>query len=832
MLTAVSSSGLGTSLLLRNDRDAVYISLTLPRAVKVMFLVLKFVIEHDSTLVRGDTMHLKKLAIRNFRRLRNVEIDLASDISIFVGANNSGKTSVGHALQLFTGRGSFDIHDFSAELWPGIVAFGDGDGEATLPTIEIDIWFEIGADDVHRVVDLLPSLAWEGKLVGMRVAYVPADPAGLRDRYSEARQRALDAVPVGENGVRSFDPSPQDLQDFLRDRLKSEYELRHYVLDPMKIGEANYRPMELAGRQRSGREILSGLLQIDFLNAQRHLSDGPGGARAEELSRVLSRFYSRNLEQKADDLDTLRALAASEVALNDHLKRVFEATLKSLSRLGYPGLTNPRLIIRSALNPEQIMSSRDGARVHYALGRDDDPNPPTLPDRYNGLGFKNLIFMVVELLDLHQQWLGIQDNRPPVHLILIEEPEAHLHAQLQQVFIRKVMSILKLKGDDVAHYTSQVVVTTHSTHILYERGFRPIRYFRRSRSESASTSNVVNLSLFYDSTDPKERTFLERYLKLTHCDLFFADAAVLVEGNVERILLPEMISKTAPRLQSTYLTTLEIGGAFGYRFKALIEFLGLTTLIITDLDSVFGPAAGLDAIAGEIPLGENGEQAAAAAAQDGQDEAADEADAENGAEGDKPGNACAAGHPGAATSNLTLKQWLPKCNTVEELWEADDAEKTQARVHDDDALVRVAYQCRTDVTWGAETQAVAGRTLEEAFALENLTWCQDVLRKPLQLRIPKNEQKDLAALVTRIHRRVEASSFNKTDFALALLAEDPQAWNVPTYIAEGLRWLEGEITQPEPDEDSDEPSGSAGDVKEPAEEAAEVAAAIFDEAAA
>ena len=62
---------------------------------------------------------------------------------------------------------------------------------------------------------------------------------------------------------------------------------------------------------------------------------------------------------------------------------------------------------------------------------------------------------------------------------------------------------------------------------------------------------------------------------------------MLVEGNVERLLLPQMIANAAPRLQSTYLTVLEIGGAFGYRFKALIEFLGLTALIVTDLDSVF-----------------------------------------------------------------------------------------------------------------------------------------------------------------------------------------------------------------------------------------------------
>lgn len=192
-------------------------------------------------------MHLKKLAIRNFRRLRDVVIDLASDISIFVGANNSGKTSVGHALQLFTGKGRFNIHDFSADLWTEIVAFGEGDGNASLPSMEMDIWFEIGPNDVHRVIDLLPSLTWQGTLVGMRVVYAPIDPTATRTRYVDLRQRALEAVAKGDDGEPAFDPSPRNLREFLRDRLNDEFELRHFVLDPMRfdasmVAEEGYSP--------------------------------------------------------------------------------------------------------------------------------------------------------------------------------------------------------------------------------------------------------------------------------------------------------------------------------------------------------------------------------------------------------------------------------------------------------------------------------------------------------------------------------------------------------------------------------------------------------------
>jgi hypothetical protein len=106
-------------------------------------------------LTRGiNSVHIETLRIRNFRRLKDVQIDLASDISIFVGANNSGKTSASHALQLFTAasRERFSVHDFSAETWTAIDDFGDGVDGVVLPTISLDIWFHVNASDLHRVL--------------------------------------------------------------------------------------------------------------------------------------------------------------------------------------------------------------------------------------------------------------------------------------------------------------------------------------------------------------------------------------------------------------------------------------------------------------------------------------------------------------------------------------------------------------------------------------------------------------------------------------------------------------------------------------------------------
>jgi predicted ATP-dependent endonuclease of OLD family len=735
-------------------------------------------------------MHIKTINIQNFRRLKNVEIELEKDISIFVGANNSGKTSASQALQLFlsASRDRFSLHDFSADCWAEINNFGERRENSKLPKMSIDLWFQVGESDLHRVVDLLPSLDWEGSLVGLRVEFGATNEDDLLARFEAAREKARAMAPASDGGT-GFEPSPRHLREYLENHLTSEFDLSYYVLnigpaDEAGSGGTKVTAMPLTpDKGRSGKEIIGSLVRVDFLNAQRPLSDGGKGGRSEDLSKCLSRFYKRNLEKRESDYDAISALAVSEGMLNKHLAKVFGPTLDKLRTLGYPGLSNPTLVLKSTLNPAAIMSSHDGARVHYAMGEASLIDTPTLPDKYNGLGFKNLIYMVVELLDLHARWTEVTDDRPPLHLLFIEEPEAHLHAQLQQVFIRKVMDILSIEGDDTTDYASQIVVSTHSAHILYERGFRPIRYFRRQGTALSQYSDVLNLSGFYAKSEAPTRDFLERYLKATHCDLFFADAAILVEGNVERLLLPQMIEMTAPRLRSCYLTILEIGGAFAHRFRELIGFLGITTLVVTDIDSVDGsshPATeegDLDDDEGEIET---------------EDEDRGSEDGAPSGKRRKP-KACLGDTPDAVTSNQTLLNWLPKKKSIEELLAVEEKERIQQPNNTVRALIRVAYQTRTEVSWNEASRNLVGRTLEEAFAFENIALCQDKKAAQLKLQIRKSKQLALDTLIQKLHDRIKSSSFKKTDFALALLAMDPTDWKVPTYINDGLAWLQDQV---------------------------------------
>lgn len=315
-------------------------------------------------------MKLQAYRLQNYRRLRDVVIELDDEISIFVGANNSGKTSAVQGLYSML-RGEtkkFELFDFSAALWAEIDAIGttppgDEDAPKQLPSILLDLWFRVGEDDLATAMSLLPSTEWDGKCVGIRVAFEPQDAHALVRKFHELHEKANNAATAlvarrsagaGDGASVMEDPGeykpwPESLTKYLTKELNKEYTFRYYVLDERAfVGyqekEADYEPLPLSN-EPGGAAILKSLVKVDFLRAQRHLDDPDAGSsdRAESLSRRLSRFYHRNLEKRGDDHAALKALDTSEKELNFHLEEVFSDTLKRLAKLGYPGVNNPEM---------------------------------------------------------------------------------------------------------------------------------------------------------------------------------------------------------------------------------------------------------------------------------------------------------------------------------------------------------------------------------------------------------------------------------------------------------------------------------------------------------
>jgi putative ATP-dependent endonuclease of OLD family len=686
-------------------------------------------------------MRISRVAIRNFRRLESVQIDIEERESIFVGPNNSGKTSATAIFRCFLGGRDFKIHDFSVARMADFDAFiATGDVER-LPKISLDLWFTIDPESIAfgRVFTLLPELS-DFTRVGLRLSYEIEDAKKLREHYDAA-------YPAQVDGTRAKALSQYLALDA---NLGRHCAVRYFSLDEKSKDEA---PPEIVTSELDpdeGKRILKHLIRVEFVDAQRNINDDDS-SRSNRLSSAFAAFYRKNLEQVGHAADAHNVIDENNKQLTDHYAKQFDPLIKLIKNLGVPSINDRELRIISSLSPETAL--RGSTELLYV----DPSRQHELPELYNGLGFKNLIYMAIQARHFHSQWVTTVENRPLCLMIFIEEPEVHLHAQVQQTFISNIWEVINQSAEEAGEpdLVPQLVVTTHSSHIMEAVDFEKVRYFQRCHTEGDTTafgirnaSAVRSLRAFQPEVEtidgklvsPSESlAFLKRYLRLTHCDLFFADAAILVEGAVEKLLMAAMIESAAKRLRATYLTILEVGGAYAHRFEGLLSFLHIPYLVITDLDSV-------------MPTGHP--------------------------------SACRADVVGARTSNASLKKLCGK-TTVAELIALATADKQHASK---DRCI--AFQIDVLVTDGTVKATLRPRTLEEAIVYENF----GLLRSgtlAIGITIPAL----LADAYQDVYDRIRSDSFKKTDFAMDILAYG-EKWIVPDYIAEGLRWLEGRLCPP------------------------------------
>ncbi len=658
-------------------------------------------------------MYLKQIEAKNFRLLHDVRLLLENRTTVIVGRNNSGKTSLTEVMKrlLSDASPSFSLEDFSFccydQFWDSHLRKSKGEDEAEirkiLPAIEVRLRFSYEKDEhlgllSELVVDLDPECT-EALAV---VRYALKD-GKLPELFGDFVKTDEDARP---NFFR-----------LLRDRIPSLYETTFVAVDPND--ETNEKGIE--------RSTLRKLCVGGFISAQRGLDDASQKERVV-IGKVLENLFS-TAKSNTDDTDSHAIAQELEVAvksiqekIGDDFNEKLDQLLPALSLFGYPGLNGPKLLTETTLDVAKLLTNH--TKVRYA-----GSNGIHLPEAYNGLGTRNIILILLQLREFFKLYLAMEP-RPSVHLVFIEEPEVHLHPQMQEVFIRKIADIASAFNEETGEsWPVQFVVSTHSSHVANEAHFETIRYFLVSADKNGTISTKVkDLRKGLAGKPEPDRTFLHQYMTLTRCDLFFADKAVLIEGTTERLLLPRIIRMLdkdlaeGKKLGSQYLSVVEVGGAFAHIFFDLVKFLELRTLVITDLDSVKANGAG-KLVACQVSQGHK-------------------------------------------TSNACLKSWYDNSDiTPAELLAADDAARIKGRL-------RLAHQC-PEVEAGP-----CGRSFEDAFMLAN--------SELFSLPGPGEQEKETQAWE-------EAKEVKKSKFALEHALSDGD-WNIPRYIRSGLIWLaEGDL---------------------------------------
>lgn len=698
-------------------------------------------------------MKVTDIAIRNFRRLQDVRFSLEEGHTIFVGPNNSGKTAVATAFRVFLDSEKFSFHDFNVSCIDEFNRFAADrvDETLVLPKIELDLWLSIDPDtEFGSVFALLSTVAAISQKVGLRLCFSVNDPEKLIEDYGRTFPSEMTE---GRKSLAEFLALPGVL---LRNYSVKYYSLREDETQ-VPIG------------QDEGKKVLRSLIRIDFIDAQRNIHDRDIG-RQNRLSTAFAEYYTYNLEKPEENRAANKVISDNNTQLTNHYEIHFKPLLATIAKLGVPAVHDRNLKLRSTLSAEEAL--KGSTELFYV----DAVLHHELPETYNGLGFKNLIYMVVQVSHYYTQWLKTEKNREQCQIIFIEEPEVHLHAQVLQTFITNIDAILQetAKALNETYIAPQLAISTHSSHIVDTVEFEKIRYFRRCplkdqtaegvrtlnaskvlslkdfRPEpgetigvvaipaGATTEEVAAAALEIESQRAETLNFLKKYMRLTHCDLFFADAAVLVEGSAEKLLMPQMVEACAKGLKSRFVTVLEVGGAHAHKLAGLLEFLGLLYLVVSDIDTV------------------------------------DPANARS---------ACRADTAGSRVSNGAIRYFLDK-QKREDLLALEQAQQVVAK---DSCFV--AFQRPVNVLFAGAEHLMHGRTFEEAFVYDNL---ESFISGKLPFTADLTTFTTAEELRDSIYAQIRSPEFKKTEFALDMAARTP-IWRTPAYIEAGLKWLDRKL---------------------------------------
>lgn len=720
-------------------------------------------------------MKIQSVHIRNYRKLKNCHIDFGEKETVLVGANNSGKTSAISAIVWFLkNTDRFTLKEFTATNWASINEIGekwlehDSVDEALLSSHQwdnivpsMDVWINVEDGEQYRVNHLIPSLiSWDGKKVGVRGQYEPTDIKKLYTVYKEAKLKAK-ALEDTEEWEKAGSPElyPKNLCDFLGKglNLREYFDVEYYIIDPA-LDPDNEDEVQITPDNEIGNNPLDGLIKVDTILASRDLSDPEGQTDSDidTLSKQFQQYYKSNGQEDeeltCEGLKLLGGIVTANKTYDEKLKKTFEVPVGELKNINYPGFQNPEIKIRSKIQIEE--SIKHDSAVQFAIQGMEEL---ALPEKYNGLGYRNLISIYLKLIDFREKWLkGLSEgkNIEPIHIVFVEEPEAHLHAQAQQVFVKKAFEALCNNKLIEANpwLSTQLVLSTHSNHVVNELDLNCMRYFKRVVDVGGKipVSKVVNLSNTF-GTDDETKQFVTRYIRLTHCDIFFSDAVILVEGPAEKILVPSFLEKAG--LDSYYISVIEVNGRHAHSFRKLIGKIGIATLIVTDIDAT------------ETKVGEDGKE--------------------------RHLPVITAKGKGYKTGNPSIKSWLLGKEQIDDLLALDGKEKLVSNV-------RIAFQTPVSVKWDKnkdDVTEVCPYTFEDALIFTNLElFRQKGLKKMGTITTIANMLKHSNSadeLQNEIFKKLESKSgFQKADFAISLLYKDDFVDLVaPLYIQEGLEWM-------------------------------------------
>ena len=312
----------------------------------------------------------------------------------------------------------------------------------------------------------------------------------------------------------------------------------------------------------SVRELLATAYLRPLRDAEREMSPG----RGSRLSQILANFPEIGQGEKFDDMSLPADASAvgrlSLLGLTDYLRHSVKK---------HDGVSSAEEAINAQyLSSLSLVGDNLQGKIDITEGGSDETRLRQILERlelslldaatgsergHYGLGSNNLLYMACELLLLGREPEGLP-------LLLIEEPEAHLHPQ-RQLRLMEFLTQATEANISNAKRPVQVILSTHSPNLTSKIPLHNIALL-----ESARAFPLVSGQTRLATGDYR---FLERFLDVTKANLFFAHGVIVVEGYAEAIVLPVLAKLLGTDLTEHGVTVVNVGGKGLRRFSSIFQ---------------------------------------------------------------------------------------------------------------------------------------------------------------------------------------------------------------------------------------------------------------------
>lgn len=506
-------------------------------------------------------MYISKLTIKNYRTFKNFSIRL-KPLTLIIGEKNIGKSNLLDSIGLIFGQ---DISFFKRR----VLEVADFNYDVLINFKKQILDFSIPIDRI-----LFPEISIEATLMDWN----DNQEAVICDWYSntnltEASLRYVFAPSSNFNRLEELKQQRKFIEDYKKEKTPEVYDdlLESAKLDLINFPISKYHYNIFGGSSDALTNTYHlNQLKFELLDA---LRDACSELVASHNSKLLFRILNSKEENEYQDLKGQLVGLQKAINENKSLQDIKQGISTQLDKISLKTDDTSNLV-------DLIFTLPDVSDLLKKISLIYGDNPIKI--ERNGTGRNNLLFISLVLSYIEDV---TRAQSAYFRVVGLEEPESHLHPNLQDHLAHNIESLIKITGQKDFRKDIQLLITSHSTHITTKIDFENTVVLYESNNE------IISHYIFDGFSDTalgeKQIKYLNKYLDAVNANLFYSRKIILVEGISEKLLVPlffKIITNHSTEKSSCCVISVN-GLAFSYFLEIIKNGFFQKCLVLTDSDS-------------------------------------------------------------------------------------------------------------------------------------------------------------------------------------------------------------------------------------------------------